>query len=236
MSGHSKWATTKRRKGAVDAKRSSVFTKLANAISIAARNGGDPETNFKLRMSIEKARSFSLPKDNIERAIKRGTGELAGSQIEEITYEGFGPEKVAVLVECVTDNKNRTTTTLKHLFGESGGNLATTGSVLWQFTRKGLIVLENTTLGEAEQLEIIEAGAEDLQDKDQQILIYTKPEDLEAIKNNLKNFNITDAGLVWLAKDKVRITNKEKLEEFFEKLDELDEVIEIYSNADSNDH
>jgi len=232
MSGHSKWATTKRQKAASDAKRSQIFTKLTNLITIAARTGANPETNFKLRMAIEKARAFSVPKDNIERAIKRGSGEGSDENLEEIIYEGFGPEKVAVVVECVTDNKNRTYSTIKHLFNQYGGNLGSSGSVLWQFQRKGVIVLEMTNLTEAEQLEIIEAGAEDLQDKDQQIFIYTKPEDLEKVKNSLKKFPINDTYLIWQAKDKLKISDKSKLEEFFEKLDELDEVNEIYTNAD----
>ncbi len=232
MSGHSKWATTKRQKAASDAKRSQIFTKLTNLITIAARSGASPETNFKLRMAIEKARAFSVPKDNIERAIKRGSGESSGENLEEIIYEGFGPEKVAVVVECVTDNKNRTYSIIKHLFNEYGGSLGSSGSVLWQFQREGVIVLDMTNLTEAEQLEIIEAGAEDLQDKDQQIFIYTKPEDLEKVKNSLKKFPINDAYLIWLAKDKIPVSAKNKLEEFFGKLDELDEVNEIYSTVE----
>lgn len=232
MSGHSKWATTKRQKSATDAKRSQMFTKLTNLITIAARSGTNPEANFKLRMAIDQAKAFSLPKDNIERAIKRGSGELAGEHLEEITYEGFGPGKIAVIVEGVTDNKNRTFSTIKHLFNEFGGNLASSGSVLWQFERKGLIILNLLTLTEAEQLEIIEAGAEDLQEQDQQILIYTKPENLEAVKNTLKNFPISEANLIWLAKEKINVKNKNKIEEFFEKLDSLDEVNNIYTNAE----
>lgn len=232
MSGHSKWATTKRQKAVTDAKKSQNFTKLTNLITIAARSGANPETNFKLRMAIDKARAQSLPKDNIERAIKKGSGELSGENLEEIIYEGFGPEKSAVLVECVTDNKNRTLGNIKHLFNEYGGNLGSSGSVLWQFKRSGFIILDQAKLSEAEQLEIIEAGAEDLQDKNDQIYIYTKPENLEKVKIALKNFPIKEACLTWLPKEKIKVNNPEKLEEFFEKLDGLDEVNDIYSNVE----
>ena len=231
MSGHSKWATTKRRKAAVDAKRSSLFTKLTNTISVAAREGGDPDSNFKLRMAIDKARSFSVPKENIERAIKRGTGELGGEQIEEITYEGYGPSGVAVIVECLTDNKNRTSSNLKHLFNQYDGSLAASGSVAWQFERKGLIILANNNLDEAKQLKIIEAGAEDLEEQEGQTWIYTKATELEKVKNNLNNFTVIEASLTWVAKDKIKVENPDKLNNFFEKLDDLDEVNNIYSNA-----
>jgi len=232
MSGHSKWATTKRQKASTDAKRSQIFTKITNLITIAARSGTNPESNFKLRIAIDQAKSFSLPKENIERAIKRGSGELTGEHLEEVIYEGFGPEKTAVIVEGVTDNKNRTYSAIKHLFSEAGGNLGGAGSVLWQFERLGIIVLNLPTLTEAEQLEIIEAGAEDLQEQNQQIIILTKPESLEKVKNTLKNFPVIEANLIWQAKEKIKIKDKDKLESFFVALDNLDEVNNIYTNAD----
>jgi len=230
MSGHSKWATTKRRKAAVDAKRSSLFTKMTNLITIAARDGGDPSINFKLRMAIDKARSLSVPNSNIEKAIKKGTGELVGDQLEEVTYEGFGPSGVGVIVECLTDNRNRTSGNLKHLFSQYGGSLGSSGSVTWQFERKGQIIINDLKLTEENQLEFIEAGADDFEESDDQVFVYTKPEELEKVKNNLSKFEIEEASLIWKAKEEIEAENPDRVNEFFDSLDDLEEVNNIFSN------
>jgi len=233
MSGHSKWATTKRRKGAVDAKRSANFTKLANIIAVAARSGGDPETNFKLRIAIDKAREYSLPKENIERAIKRGTGELAGSQIEELTYEGFGPEGIAIIIEVVTDNKNRAVSEVKHLLNKYGGSLSSQGSVKWQFNYQGVVSLKEKQLTDEQELALIDAGVEDI-DTEDNITLYTRVEDLEKIKEKVKNLGLTleEANLEYVAKELVKPNNEESLLKLFEELEACDDVSNFYSNAD----
>lgn len=233
MSGHSKWATTKRRKGAVDAKRSANFTKLANVISVAARGGGDPETNFQLRMAIDKAREYSLPKENIERAISRGTGELAGTQIEELTYEGFGPEGIALIVEAVTDNKNRAVSEIKHLLSRYGGSLASPGSVKWQFNYQGVIALDAKELTDEQELALIDAGTEDI-NTDDGITLYVKVEDFEKVKERAKSLNlpILEASLEYVSKELVKPKNEESLLKLFEELEACDDVNNFYSNAD----
>ncbi|MBU1037119.1 YebC/PmpR family DNA-binding transcriptional regulator [Patescibacteria group bacterium] len=233
MSGHSKWATTKRRKAVVDAKRSSLFTKLANAISVAARAGNDTDSNFKLRMAIDKAKSFSLPKDNIEKAVKRGADKLDGSQLEELIYEGYGPEKIALIMEVVTDNKNRTSQEIKHLLTKYGGTLAGPGSVKWQFEYQGVITLDKQSLTDEEELAIIDAGAEDIKNKDG-ITIYTKVERLEEVKKKIEKLNlpILDAGLEYIAKNLVKPKNENSLLKLFEALDKVDDISNFYSNAD----
>lgn len=233
MSGHSKWATTKRRKEAVDAKRSSIFTKLANAISVAARQGSDPASNFKLRMAIDKAKSYRLPKDNIERAIKRGTGELAGQQLEELIYEGYGPEKIALIIECVTDNKNRTAQEVKHLLSKCGGALAGPGSVLWQFDYLGVITLDKQFLTDEEELSIIDAGADDLKTA-KGVVIYTKADQLENVKRKIEQLNLTilESGLEYVAKNLVKPQNEEAIMKFLEALDDSEEINNFYTNTD----
>jgi YebC/PmpR family DNA-binding regulatory protein len=233
MSGHSKWATTKRKKESVDAKRSANFTKLANVISIAARAGGDPETNFKLRMAIDKAKEYSLPKENIERAIKRGTGELLGSQIEEITYEGFGPEGIAFIIEVITDNKNRASAEVKHLLTKYGGSLGGPGNVMWQFERKGVIILKQPSLTENEELALIDAGIADIDSADG-ITIYTKLEDFQKIKEKVESLKlpILEANLEYVAKEKIKPKNEETVTKLYEDLDACDDVSNFYSNAD----
>ncbi|MFW0862704.1 MAG: YebC/PmpR family DNA-binding transcriptional regulator [Candidatus Komeilibacteria bacterium] len=234
MSGHSKWATTKRAKEGKDAKRSGLFTKLAKAISIAARDGGDPEMNFKLRMAIDRAKKLSLPKDNIERAIKAGTGENGGDLIEEITYEGYGPGGVALIIETITDNKNRTVGEVKHTLSKYGGNLGGSGNVMWMFDRKGVIYLENDSINEEQELLIIDAGAEDLSNEDGSVVVYTKDSDLHKIKDELEKNNliISDSKLEYIAKDKAPVENEEKVIRIMDALDDLDDVQNIYTNAD----
>lgn len=233
MSGHSKWATTKRAKEAKDAKRSNLFTKLSKNIAVAARGGSDPDANFKLRMAIDKAKAFSMPKDNIERAIAKGSGEGDGGQIEEILYEGFGPGGIAIIMQVLTDNKNRTISNIKHILSKSGGNLGSEGSVKWMFETKGEIILEQEKINDEEELKIIEAGAEDIS-KDEEIKIITNLEDLEQVKNKLQEngFDIKSSDMVYLAKDKVEVEDEEKLLKLLDALDDDDDVNNIYTNTD----
>ncbi|MBU1130901.1 YebC/PmpR family DNA-binding transcriptional regulator [Patescibacteria group bacterium] len=233
MSGHSKWSKIKRKKGAADSKRSSLFTKLANAISIAAREGSDPNANFKLRMAIDQAKSFSLPKENIERAIKKGAGELAGSQIEEITFEGFGPEGIAFVIEVITDNRNRAVADVKHLLAKYGGSLGGPGSVMWMFEHKGVIALDKQHLTEAEELELIDAGVEDI-DVEDGLTLYTSIGNFKTVKEKVEALNlpILEAGPEFVAKEKVKPTNENSLLKLYEDLDDSDDINNFYTNAD----
>lgn len=232
MSGHSKWATTKRKKESIDAKRSANFTKLANIISVAARSGGDPTTNFKLRMAIDKAKECSLPKENVERAIKRGTGELSGNQIEEIAYEGFGPEGLAFVVEVITDNKNRAAAEVKHLLAKYGGSLGGPGSVMWMFERKGVIALDKTALSDDEELALIDAGVEDI-NSDGGITLYTAVENFNKVKEKTESLGlkIMEANLEYVAKEKIQPKNEETITKLYDDLDACDDVANFYSNA-----
>lgn len=232
MSGHSKWATTKRAKAAIDAKRSSLFTKLSKNISVAARAGADPDTNFKLRMAIDKARVLNMPKDNIERAIKKGSGE-SGGQIESLLYEGFGPGGVALVIEVLTDNKNRTVSNLKHILSKHGGSFANEGSVRWMFDTKGQIFLKQDILSEDEELKIIEAGAEDIL-TDDGVKVITAFDSLEKVKNNLQThgFVVESSEIVYIAKDKVNHEDSEQLIKLLDDLDDDDDVNNIYTNTD----
>jgi len=232
MSGHSKWATTKRQKAVVDAKRSSIFTKLSNLISIAARKGGDPDTNFSLRMAIDKARSFSMPKDNIERAIKRGTGELGGAAIEELTYEGIGPAKSQFIIKSVTDNKNRSAAEVRHLFSKYGGSL---GAVAWNFDKKGVIMISDLGLKiEDLELELIDAGADDIKIEEEGVTIFTKMEDLQKVKQFLdaKNIASESADIEYVAKEEICAIGEERetLEKFIEELDNNEDISDYYHN------
>jgi YebC/PmpR family DNA-binding regulatory protein len=233
MSGHSKWATTKHKKAAKDSKRSSLFTKLAKIITIAARDGDDQSMNFKLRMAVDKAKSLSMPKDNIERAIERGAGTGDSGPLEEITYEGYGPEGIALIMEIVTDNRNRTASEIRHILSKNGGSLGETNSVMWQFNRKGVIYLKTEKINEEQELEIIDAGAEDIEKDENGIRVITAMEELQKIQEKLSNkFEIDNAELEYLPKNKIKIENKEKMENFFEILDECDDINNFYSNAE----
>lgn len=239
MSGHSKWATIKRQKAANDAKRSSVFTKLANNITIAARKGGDPEMNFALRLAIDKAKTANMPKDNIERAVKRGTGEGGGAVVEELTYEGIGPATAGFIIETVTDNKNRTASDIRHIFTKHGGSLGSTNSVSWNFDRKGVITVAKDNLPardwEEVQLELIDAGAEDITKEDEGVTIVTAMEDLQKMKEYLdaQNVAVESAELEYIARDRKDVSDEEKkkLENFIEALDENDDVSNYYTDA-----
>ncbi len=231
MSGHSKWATIKRAKASTDAKRSNLFSKLSKNIIVAAREGADPSMNFKLRMAVDKARAFSMPKDNIERAVKKGSGDTDGARIESQLYEGYGPGGVALIIEALTDNKNRTVSNIKHILSKAGGNLG--GSVLWMFDTKGQIILDKKELSEAEELNIIEAGADDI-NKDEETKVITNIDDLERVKDNLqsKGLTVQSSEMIYLAKEKVTPSNSEKLLKLLDTLDDDDDVNNIYTNAD----
>ena len=238
MSGHSKWATIKRKKAAIDAKRGKMFTRLIKEITIAAREGGgDPNGNPRLRLAIDNAKAANMPQDNIERAIKKATGELEGVTFHELTYEGYAPAGIAVLVEVATDNKNRTVAEVRHAFTKPGGSLGENGSVAWMFDRKGIITLPKQDKSEDEIMEIIlEAGADDLQTEEDYFEIQTSIETFEPVRKTLveKNINIENASLQWIAKNSVSVSGEdaEKVMKLIEALEDLDDVQNVYSNAD----
>jgi len=242
MSGHSKWSQIKHKKGLSDTRKGAQFSKLVNAIAIAAREGGDdPASNFKLRLAIEKAHEANMPKENIERAIQKGAGKLEGTKLEEITYEGFGPQQIAFIVKAVTDNKNRTNAEIKNIFSRNGGRLANTGSVSWLFNNLGLIRLENLTDKQQQaELAAIDAGAQDVKEEDSAILIYTNPRQLAQVKENLssQNFEISSAELSLEPKNLVKITDPEAAKQILKLADELDnqpETMAVYANFDIPD-
>lgn len=234
MSGHSKWATTKRAKAATDAKRSNLFTKLSKNIIIAAKQGADQETNFKLRMAVDKARSFNMPKDNIERAIKRATGEGSDSQMESLFYEAYGPEGVAIIIDVVTDSRNRTVSNLKHLLTKYDGKLGNAGSVMWMFNLQGEILLNKKSLSETEELSVIETGAEDLVIEEEGVKIITVQTELENVKNKLQalGLEIKSSELNYSPKETVVVSDADKLLRLLDALDEDDDVNNLYTNAD----
>ncbi len=239
MSGHSKWSTIKHKKAINDAKRANVFTKYAKIIEVAARNGGDPEMNFTLRMAIDKARSVNMPKDNIERAIKRGTGEgKDGVVLEEITYEAYGPGQVSMLIQCITDNKNRTLTDVKTILKKNKGKFVEGGGVSWQFEQKGLIVVEDIKSEEQEKIEmdIIESGADDYEFDDEVVMIYTKANELKKVQDALEKagLKITEAKMIFDAKDKISVSDEElaDLENLIGLLEENDDVSEVWTSLE----
>lgn len=248
MSGHSHFKTVKATKDANDAKKGKLFSKLARVITISVKEkGGDPLTNANLKTAIEKAKEFNMPKENIERAIKKGTGELVGENLEEVSFEGFGPGGFSIIIDGITDNKNRTLGEIKGILNQYGGKIAGEGAVRWMFTRKGLVIA-NPEGKPKEEMELlaIEAGAGDLYWRDGFLDIYTKPEDLERVKKILedlpampahagqtgKKVKIESSSLGWVANEGVAITEKEKetAQKLFEALDENDAVQDIYSN------
>lgn len=237
MSGHSKWSTIKRQKGVADAKRSQIFTKLAKAITVAAKQGGDPDMNFKLRLAIDRAKGLSMPKDNIERAITRGSGSGEGSNMEEITYEGYGPNGVAFVIQTLTDNRNRTTSNLRHILDRSGGRLAESGSVLWLFENKGVINFPKPAADfENLELELIEAGVEDIKETDDStIVIYTQPSNFEKIKELITSRKIETSysSLELVAKTSVELDNDtaNKIDSLRDALDNDEDVSEFYDNV-----
>ncbi len=240
MSGHSKWATTKRAKAVVDAKRGAIFTKMGNAITLAAREkGGDPEKNPSLRALLDKARGVNMPKDNMERAIKRGTGELAGDIVEELYYEGVLPGNIQVVIKCLTDNRNRSASLVRHALSKQGGSL---GSVMWNFEQKGVIEItaeeiksKSVNLEELE-LELMELNIEDFVSSEDGITVYTKSEDLQNVKAKIEEKNILfdSAELEYVAKDKQKLNEEEmsKIENFVDMLEDIEDVSDYYFNVD----
>jgi len=238
MSGHSKWATIKRKKGAADAKRGKMFTKLIKEITIAAREGGgDPGGNPRLRLAVDNAKAANMPADNIDRAIKKATGELEGVTYHELTYEGYGPGGIAMIVEVATDNKNRTVADVRHSFSKYGGSMGETGSVAWMFERKGIITLPTQNKTEDDLMNIIlEAGAEDLQTEDDYFSIQTDLESFEPVRKALvaANLELENASLQWIAKNTISVKGEdaEKVMTLIEAIEDSDDVQNVYSNAD----
>lgn len=242
MAGHSKWANIKHRKSAVDAKRGKIFTKLIKEITVAARMGGsDIDANPRLRLAVDKAKAQSMPKDNIERAIKKGSGELDGDNIEEITYEGYGPGGVAILVECATDNKNRTVSEVRNIFSKKGGNVGESGSVGWMFQRKGIIRIDASTLSEEELFEkALDAGADDIRQEDDFFIVTTPFESFHSVRAELQKQNITlsESNIEMIAENSIRIQDQEiaeKLLSLLENLEDNDDVQNVWSNFEIDD-
>ena len=238
MSGHSHAKTIMATKMANDAKKGKIYSKYGRLITIAVKDGGgsgDPLKNAKLKAVIEQAKSMNMPKENIERAIKKGTGELAGEALEEVSFEGFGPGGIAIIMEGITDNKNRTLGEVKTILNQNNGKMAGEGAVRWLFDKKGVITINpETKTKEESELLVIEAGADDVSWNENLLTVYTKPEDLEKIKKELeeKQIKIDSVGLEWVAKEETNISDKEKeqAQRLFEALDESDDINAIYSN------
>jgi YebC/PmpR family DNA-binding regulatory protein len=238
MSGHSKWSSIKHRKAAADAKRGQMFTKLARAITVAAREGGgDPEANYTLAAAIEKARSYSMPKDNIQRAVDRGTGEGDAGEIERATYEGYGPAGVAVLVEALTDNRNRTSAEIRHAFDKQGGSLGEPGSVAWQFESKGVIIVDGGRYSEDDLIVAIDAGAEDVVADGDSLKVVSAVQDLSAVRAALAEagVEVESAELAMEPKAVVEVTQESDARavmRLMDTLDDHDDVDSVHANFD----
>ena len=236
MSGHSHWAGIKHKKALKDAQKANVFTKLAKDIAVAARGGGDPAMNFSLKLAIDRAKASNMPKDNIERAIKRGTGELKdGAVIEEIVYEGYGPGQIAMLIKTATDNKNRTLGEVRSLMQKNGGKMVEGGSVSWQFEQVGSLLIGAGEKDEEQvEMDILESGAKDFREAEGDYFIFTVAQDLQKAKDYFEEngYEIKDAGLIFLAKDPIEIDENTRIsyEKLLEALDEHDDVVEIFDN------
>lgn len=241
MSGHSKWSTIKRQKGAADAQRGQLFTKLSKEIILAAKaGGGDPDANFRLRLIVQKAKEANMPADNIQRAIAKGVGGGEGADVEEITYEGYGPAGAAIIVEAATDNRNRTVAEVRNVFARSGGSMGESGSVAWNFELRGLInVVANGSDPEEIAMSAIDAGAEDFAVSDGAVEIYTQPADLESVKKTLEGGGhvVESAEVARLPKTTVALADKDAVSmlKLVEKLESLDDVQKVYFNADISD-
>ena len=241
MSGHSKWATTKRKKAVIDSKRGKIFTKLIKEITIAAREGGgDSAGNPRLRLAIDNAKAANMPADNIERAVKKATGELAGQVYSELTYEGYAPAGIAIIVDVATDNKNRTVAEVRHLFSKHGGGMGESGSVSWMFNKKGVITLPVQGKTEDEIMEIIiDAGADDMQTEDDFFEVQTSIENFENVRKALleKKITVENASLQWVAKNTIPIKGEdaEKVIKLIETIEDNDDVQNVFTNADFQD-
>lgn len=234
MSGHSKWSTIKREKGAKDAARGAVFTKLGNAIAMAARSGTDPDTNFSLRLAMDKAKAANMPAANIQRAVDR-IKDKSAAQLQEVLYEGYGPGGVAILVECATDNINRTYPEVRLAFSKHGGNIAEKGAVAFQFDHKGMIRVNGT--GDELMLQALEAGAEDVQEEDGESVIYTAPTDLAKVRDSLREagLSISEAELSYVPNTTIEVTDKDtagKIMRLMDALDDCDDVTNTHVNFD----
>ena len=237
MSGHSKWANIKNRKGKQDAAKGKVFTKMAKYIAVAAREGGsDPEMNAKLRDAVAKAKAANMPNDNIDRAIKKGAGELQGAVYEEIIYEGYGPSGVAVIVQCLTDNKNRTAGDVRHAFDKNGGNLGSSGCVSFMFTKKGRIMIEKSDAIDEDELMMValDAGAEDMETSDEGYEISTTPEDFAAVMDALRDNGIEvlsgEIAMIPSTKTSLSEEDAKKMEKMLDMFDDNDDIQEVWHN------
>lgn len=244
MAGHSKWANTKHRKARADAQKGKVFTKIAREIIVAAREGGpDPEANFRLRLAVQKAREVNMPGDNINRAIQKGSGEGDSISLEQITYEGYGPSGVAVLLEIMTDNRNRTAADIRHIFSRRGGNMGESGCVAWIFNRKGYLTIDHTEgLPSEDELMMLalEGGAEDFQTEENSYVILTSTEDFERVKDTFmkENIELSTAEVTMVPSNLVRIEDADeaaKVLNLLEALEEHDDVQNVYANFDIPD-
>jgi YebC/PmpR family DNA-binding regulatory protein len=238
MAGHSKWSQIKRKKAVTDQRRAAAWTKLIREITVAAKaGGGDPDGNPRLRLAIDTARAANMPNDNIDRAIKKGTGELEGVEYQEIVYEGYGPGGVALFIEALTDNLNRTVADVRHALSKHGGNLGTSGSVAWMFDRRGQIVVDAERFDEAKVLEAaLDAGASDMETDGASFTVYTEPADFQAVQDGLRSAGIEwdDAELAMIPKTMVRVDGAEalKLIKLLDVLEDSDDVQKVYANAD----
>ena len=239
MSGHSKWHTIKHKKGALDAKRGKIFTRLIKEITVAARSGssGDVNLNARLRKAVTDAKASNMPNDTIDKAIKRGTGELEGVSYEEITYEGYGPAGIAVIIETMTDNRNRTVAEVRHLFGKNGGNLGESNSVAWMFNRKGSILVDAEAKSEDEMMEIaLNAGAEDMQTDADSYQILTAPEDFDSVLEAVKTAGIEpiEAEISLIPQNHIKLEGKDaqQMLKLYEAIDDCDDVQKVFANFD----
>jgi len=241
MSGHSKWSTIKHKKGAADARRGKIFTKLIKEITIAARmGGGDPNGNPRLRQAINAAKAESMPKDNIDRAIKKGTGDLQGVSYEEATFEGYGPGGVAVLVEILSDNRKRTVADIRHIFSKNAGNLGESGCVSWMFEKKGLIVFEKKQVDEEKLMDLaLEAGAQDVRETEKELEVLSEPADFEKVKSRLEAAGLKPsfAEISMVPQSTVRLAGKEaqQMLRLMESLEDSDDVQHVFANFDISD-
>jgi YebC/PmpR family DNA-binding regulatory protein len=238
VSGHSKWSTIKRQKGAKDAARGALFTKLGNAIAIAARSGADPDMNFALRLAVDKAKTANMPNANIQRSIDRGSGKLGGAQIQEVMYEGYGPGGVAILVECATDNLNRTYPEVRLAFSKHGGNTAEKGAVAFQFDRRGMIRVKGK--GDDLVMQALDAGAEDVQEEGDESVVYTDPKELAKVRDTLneQGMQILEAELTFVPNNTVEVTDEAtagKIMRLMDALDDIDDVTNTHVNFDIPD-
>jgi YebC/PmpR family DNA-binding regulatory protein len=238
VSGHSKWATIKRKKAATDSKRAQAFTKLIREITVAAKEGGgDPNFNPRLRLAVDSAKGGNMPSDNIDRAIKKGTGDLEGVSYEELTYEGYGPGGVALYIETLTDNQNRTVADVRHILDKHNGNLGTTGSVAWQFERKGQLFVDSSRYHEEAVFEAaIEAGAEDVSQEGEEFLVTTDPVSFQEVRDGMQAAGVeaSSAELTFIAKNEISVAGKEaeSLIKLLDALEENDDIQKVHSNAD----